>query len=424
MAGHSQFKNIMHRKGAADAVRSKVFSKLAREITVAAKLGLPDPDMNPRLRAAILAARGREHAEGQHRARHQEGGRRRGRELRGDPLRGLRPGRRGADRRGADRQPQPHRLRRPLLLHQERRQPGRDRRGLLHVRPGRPGRVRRRRRPTPTPMLEAAIEAGADDVASTEDGHEIYLRAVATRRGARRRWRRSFGEPEGRQADLAAADRRRRSTTRPARSCCKLLETLEDHDDVQNVYGNFEVSDAVMADRCAELGWPAARVRILGLDPGLRNTGWGVIDDRGPQAVLPGLRRGHLGWRSRPGAAAEAAPRPARRGRRGPGRRTRRRSRRPSSTRTRRRTLKLGQARGDVAAGPGARRACRSPNTAPTRSRRRWSASGTPRRSRCSPWCRCCCRRPTRRSADAADALADRHRPCPPPQGPRFGGGL
>src|SRR3954453_8247287 len=57
MAGHSQFKNIMHRKGRQDAVRSKLFSKLAREITVAAKLGLPDAAMNPRLRAAILAAR-------------------------------------------------------------------------------------------------------------------------------------------------------------------------------------------------------------------------------------------------------------------------------------------------------------------------------------------------------------------------------
>ena len=57
MAGHSQFKNIMHRKGRQDEVRSKLFGKLAREITVAAKLGLPDPAMNPRLRAAIIAAR-------------------------------------------------------------------------------------------------------------------------------------------------------------------------------------------------------------------------------------------------------------------------------------------------------------------------------------------------------------------------------
>ena len=57
MAGHSKFKNIMHRKGAQDAKRSKVFSKLSREITVAAKMGLPEPDKNPRLRAAIAAAR-------------------------------------------------------------------------------------------------------------------------------------------------------------------------------------------------------------------------------------------------------------------------------------------------------------------------------------------------------------------------------
>ena len=57
MAGHSQFKNIMHRKGRQDAVKSKLFSKLAREITVAAKLGMADPAMNPRLRAAIIAAR-------------------------------------------------------------------------------------------------------------------------------------------------------------------------------------------------------------------------------------------------------------------------------------------------------------------------------------------------------------------------------
>ena len=57
MAGHSKFKNIMHRKGAQDKKRSGMFSKLSREITVAAKMGLPDPDMNPRLRAAVNAAK-------------------------------------------------------------------------------------------------------------------------------------------------------------------------------------------------------------------------------------------------------------------------------------------------------------------------------------------------------------------------------
>ena len=77
MAGHSQFKNIMHRKGKQDAQKSKLFGKLAREITVAAKMGPPDPAMN------AAAARGDDcgapgkHAEGQYRARHQEGDRRR-----------------------------------------------------------------------------------------------------------------------------------------------------------------------------------------------------------------------------------------------------------------------------------------------------------------------------------------------------------
>jgi len=57
MAGHSHFKNMMHRKGRADKIRSKLFTKLSREITVSAKLGTPDPEMNPRLRAAVQAAR-------------------------------------------------------------------------------------------------------------------------------------------------------------------------------------------------------------------------------------------------------------------------------------------------------------------------------------------------------------------------------
>ena len=57
MAGHSHFKNMMHRKGRADKMRSKLFTKISREITVSAKLGTPDPEMNPRLRAAVQVAR-------------------------------------------------------------------------------------------------------------------------------------------------------------------------------------------------------------------------------------------------------------------------------------------------------------------------------------------------------------------------------
>ena len=90
MAGHSQFKNIMHKKGRADKARSKLFAKLAREITVAAKLGMPDPAFNPRLRAAILAARAENMPKDNIERAIKKSARRRRRELRRDPLRGLR----------------------------------------------------------------------------------------------------------------------------------------------------------------------------------------------------------------------------------------------------------------------------------------------------------------------------------------------
>jgi transcriptional/translational regulatory protein YebC/TACO1 len=73
MAGHSQFKNIMHRKGRQDAVRARLFTRLQREILVAAKAGLPDPAANPRLRAAVQAAKAANMPEGQRRACDQAG---------------------------------------------------------------------------------------------------------------------------------------------------------------------------------------------------------------------------------------------------------------------------------------------------------------------------------------------------------------
>lgn len=91
MAGHSQFKNIMHRKGAQDAKRSKIFAKLAREVTVAAKIGGMDPAMNARLRLAILNARAENMPKDNIDRAIKKGGRRRHGELRRSPLRGLRP---------------------------------------------------------------------------------------------------------------------------------------------------------------------------------------------------------------------------------------------------------------------------------------------------------------------------------------------
>ena len=113
MAGHSKWAGIKHKKAIVDARRGKLFTKLARAITVAAKEGGGDPEGNPALGAGDPEGPGRLDAQGQHRARDRQGHRRgrRRRRARGGPLRGLRPGRRRAARRGADRQPQPHRLR-------------------------------------------------------------------------------------------------------------------------------------------------------------------------------------------------------------------------------------------------------------------------------------------------------------------------
>ena len=162
MAGHSQFKNIMHPQGPAG--RGQVQAVLQararnhrrrqgrRRPTPTAIRGSASPS-----RTAKAQSMPKDNIE---RAINKAVGRRRG-DLRGGALRGLRPGRRGADRRGADRQPQPHGRRGALLFHQARRGDGRDRLGRLHVRPRRRDRlsgVGRRRRT----VLEAAIEAGAE----------------------------------------------------------------------------------------------------------------------------------------------------------------------------------------------------------------------------------------------------------------------
>ena len=89
MAGHSQFKNIMHRKGRQDAVKAKLFTRLQREIQVASKSGLPDPDANPRLRAAIQAAKAANMPKDTIDRAIKRGPGRRRRELRRGPLRGL-----------------------------------------------------------------------------------------------------------------------------------------------------------------------------------------------------------------------------------------------------------------------------------------------------------------------------------------------
>ena len=244
MAGHSQFKNIMHRKGRQDKVRSRLFGKLAREITVAAKLGLPDPDMNPRRRAAMLAARAENmpkdnierairKAQGNDSESYEE--------IRYE---GYGPG-------GVA-------IIVEALTDNRNRTAGEVRAtfsksggnlaetGAVSFMFDRVGVIEYdASKANADQMFEAAIEAGAEDVSSSEAGHEIYttqesLREVAKALEAK------LGEPRKAammwkpQNTVAVDDEQ-------GEKLLRLLESLNEHDDVQNVYANFEVSDAVVA---------------------------------------------------------------------------------------------------------------------------------------------------------------------------------
>jgi YebC/PmpR family DNA-binding regulatory protein len=244
MAGHSQFKNIMHRKGRQDAVKSKLFSKLAREITVAAKLGIPDPAMNPRLRAAIIAARAENMSKDSiDRAIKKAQG---GDAESYDEIRyeGYGPGgvavivevltdnrnRTASDVRSYFTKTGGNLAETGAVSFMF------DHIGLIEY----DAKVA-----SADAMLEAAIDAGADDVVSNEDGHEIYA-AQDSFANVTKALESRFGEP--RKAALVWKPQ----NTVPiddekGEKMFKLMELLNEHDDVQNVYANFEMSDALMA---------------------------------------------------------------------------------------------------------------------------------------------------------------------------------
>jgi YebC/PmpR family DNA-binding regulatory protein len=244
MAGHSQFKNIMHRKGRQDAVRSKMFGKLAREITVAAKLGLPDPAMNPRLRAAILAARAENMPKDNiDRAIKKAQG---GDAENYDEIRyeGYGPGGVAVI---------------VEVLTDNRNRTASDVRSTFAKNGGNLAETGAvsfmfdhvaavefdAKVADANTMLEAAIDAGADDVVSGEGGHEVYA-AAAQLRDIARALEAKFGEP--RKAALVWKPQNSVSVDDEAgEKLVRLMETLQDHDDVQHVYANFEVSDALIA---------------------------------------------------------------------------------------------------------------------------------------------------------------------------------
>jgi YebC/PmpR family DNA-binding regulatory protein len=243
MAGHSQFKNIMHRKGAADARRAKNFSKLAREITVAAKTGSPDPKMNARLRLAILNARAENvpkdnieraikkaiggDAENFDSVRY-EGYGPGGVAMIVEALTDNRNRTAGAVRSYFSKYG-------GVLGESGSVAFMFDRVGEIHYKPAAGSADK---------VLEAAIEAGADDVESDDDGHVITTSFVDLGEVAKR-LEGQIGEAE----TVKAVWRPQTKTSldeEKAASLLKLIDALEEDDDVQSVYSNFEVSDAVM----------------------------------------------------------------------------------------------------------------------------------------------------------------------------------
>ena len=244
MAGHSQFKNIMHRKGRQDAQKSKLFGKLAREITVAAKLGTPDPNMNPRLRAAIIAARQENMPKDNIERAVKKALGNDGENYDEIRYEGYGPGGVAVI---------------VEALTDNRNRAASDIRSFFTKSGGNLGETGSvsfmfdrtgiieydRSVADDDSVLDAAIEAGADDVVSGEGGHEIYA-STESYRDVAKALEAKFGEPRKAaliwkpQNTIAVDDE-------TGEKLLKLMDHLNDHDDVQHVYANFEVSDALVA---------------------------------------------------------------------------------------------------------------------------------------------------------------------------------
>jgi YebC/PmpR family DNA-binding regulatory protein len=243
MAGHSKFKNIQFRKGAQDKKRSKLFSKLAREITTAAKMGMPDPAMNPRLRTAVAAAKAQSMPKDNiERAikKSQEAGGENYEEVRYE---GFGPGGVGVI---------------VEALTDNRNRTASEVRSTFSKYGGNLGETGAvsfmferlgsiefdADKADGEAMLEAAIEAGASDCDSSEDGHVVYCEPDLLHQVAKVLEER-FGEPST-----------VRITWRPTtevpideetgQKLLRLIDGLDDSDDVQQVYANFDIAEDVL----------------------------------------------------------------------------------------------------------------------------------------------------------------------------------
>ncbi len=244
MAGHSQFKNIMHRKGKQDAVRSKLFSKLGREITVAAKMGMPDPNMNPRLRAAILAAREENMPKDNiERAIKKASG---GDAETYDEVRyeGYAPG--GVAVIIEALTDNRNRTAGEVRSYFTKAGGALAETGAVSFMFDRVGVIEYAKTiGSEDDVMEAAIEAGADDVASQEDLYEI-ITSLEGLRDVQKALETRFGEAK--KASLVWRPQNTINVDDEAgEKILKLIGSLEDNDDVQNVFANFEISDALMA---------------------------------------------------------------------------------------------------------------------------------------------------------------------------------
>ena len=249
MAGHSQFKNIMHRKGAQDARRARQFAKIIREITVSARQGLSDPAANPRLRAAVTAARVTNMPKDTiDRAIKKASGAAGSEDYVEVRYEGYGPA-------GV-----------AIIveaLTDNRNRTASDVRSAFSKHGGSLGesnsvsflfsRVGLVRYPpaaaTADAMLEQAIEAGADDVESGEHGHAVTC-AADSLFAVRDALEAAFGPPESAKLDwqptmavTLAED--------GAAAVLKLIDAIEDNDDVQNVFANFDIPDSVLQNLSA-----------------------------------------------------------------------------------------------------------------------------------------------------------------------------
>ncbi|NWG71997.1 MAG: YebC/PmpR family DNA-binding transcriptional regulator [Parvularculaceae bacterium] len=239
MAGHSQYANIMHRKGKQDAKRSKMFSKLSKEITVAAKLGAPDPAFNPRLRLAIQAAKAQSMPKDniERAIKKATGGDAAGYE--DVRYEGFGPGGAGII---------------VEVLTDNRNRAAGDVSAIFTKNGGNLGEtgsvsfmfdrlggvVYKPDAATADAMLEAAIEAGADDVQSSAEGHTVYC-ALESLNEVAAALEKKFGEAESakpvwKPKNLVPV------SGGAAETLLKLMDALEDSDDVQNLYANFDIA--------------------------------------------------------------------------------------------------------------------------------------------------------------------------------------